>query len=83
MLALSEFMQKDIRYVEIALGIGGVQPHPARDVFSNRYGDCKDKVTLLSAMLKEVGIDSYYVVIHTERGSVTPATPPHVGAFDL
>ena len=82
MLALSEFMQKDIRYVEIALGIGGQQPHPARDVFSNRYGDCKDKVTLLSAMLKEVGIDSYYVVIHTERGGVTPATPPHVGAFD-
>jgi transglutaminase-like putative cysteine protease len=82
MLAVSEFMQKDIRYVEIALGIGGVQPHPARDVFSNRYGDCKDKVTLLSAMLKEVGIESYYVVIHTERGGVTPATPPHVGAFD-
>jgi hypothetical protein len=82
MRALAEFMQKDIRYVAITLGIGGVQPHPARDVFSHRYGDCKDKATLLSVMLKEAGIDSYYVIINTERGGVTPATPPHIGAFD-
>jgi hypothetical protein len=82
MLAIAQFMQNDIRYVEIALGIGGVQPHPARDVFSNRYGDCKDKVTLMSAMLKEVGVDSYYVVIHTRRGGVTASVPPHLGAFN-
>lgn len=82
MVALTDFMQSDIRYVAILLGIGGVQPHPARDIFANRYGDCKDKATLLSTMLKEVGIDSYYVVIHTERGGVTPSTPPHVGAFN-
>jgi hypothetical protein len=82
MQTLADFTQKDIRYVEISLGIGGVQPHPARDVFSNRYGDCKDKVTLLSSMLKEVGIDSYYVVINVERGGVTSTTPPHIGAFN-
>jgi hypothetical protein len=82
MQALAEFMQKDIRYVAITLGIGGVQPHPADETFSHRYGDCKDKATLLSSMLKEVGIDSYYVIINHERGGVTPLTPPHVGAFD-
>jgi hypothetical protein len=82
MRALAEFMQKDIRYVAISLGIGGFQPHPAKEVFAHRYGDCKDKATLLSGMLKEVGIDSYYVVIHTERGGVSPSTPPHLGAFN-
>jgi hypothetical protein len=82
MLALAEFMQKDIRYVEIALGIGSVQPHPARDIFTNRYGDCKDKATLLSAMLREVGFESYSVLIHTGRGGVSPSTPPHLGAFN-
>ena len=82
MRALAEFMQKDIRYVAIELGIGGVQPHPAAEVFNHRFGDCKDKATLLSSMLKESGIDSYYVVIHTRRGGVTPATPPHVGGFN-
>src|SRR5579863_754271 len=82
MEALAEFMQKDIRYVAISLGIGGLQPHSADETFSHRYGDCKDKATLLSSMLKEVGIDSYYVIINHERGGVTALTPPYVGAFD-
>jgi len=81
MQALARFVQNDIRYVAIELGIGGHQPHPAAEVFSHRYGDCKDKVTLLSTMLKEIGIESYYVLINTERGSVTAATPPNL-AFD-
>src|SRR5258708_5637746 len=81
MQALASFVQNDVRYVAIELGIGGHQPHPAAEVFSHRYGDCKDKVTLLSTMLKEIGVESYYVLINTERGSVTAATPPNL-AFD-
>lgn len=77
--ALGEFVQHDIRYVAIELGIGGWQPHPASDVFQNRYGDCKDKVTLLRSMLAEAGVDSYHVAIYTERGAVTPTTPAHNG----
>ncbi len=76
--ALANFVQTDVRYVAIELGIGGHQPHPAAEVFSHRYGDCKDKATLLSAMLKEIGVESYYVLINTERGSVTAATPPNL-----
>jgi hypothetical protein len=77
--AIARFVQHDIRYVAIELGIGGWQPHPAADVFTHHYGDCKDKATLMRAMLGEIGMESYYVVINTERGSVTPATPPHNG----
>jgi len=77
MQALAEFMQHDIRYVAIELGIGGWQPHPAADVFLHRYGDCKDKATLMRSMLHEIGINSYHVVINTQRGSVTPETPAH------
>src|SRR6266576_1174553 len=79
---IARFVQKDVRYVAIELGIGGWQPHPSQEVFSHRYGDCKDKATLLSAMLREIGIDSYYVVINTERGSVSPEVQAHLGAFD-
>ena len=68
MQALAAFAQRDIRYVSIQIGIGGLQPHMASDIFTNRYGDCKDKATLLSTMLKEIGIDSYYVAVHTARG---------------
>jgi len=77
--ALANFVQNDIRYVAIELGIGGFQPHAATETFSHGYGDCKDKATLLSAMLKEIGVDSYYVIINSVRGSVTPSTPPNLG----
>ena len=82
MTAIAQFVQHDIRYVAIELGIGGFQPHSASDVFMHRYGDCKDKATLMSSMLHEIGVDSYYVVINSERGSVTPEMPAHVGGFD-
>ena len=82
MKAIAGFAQRDIRYVAIELGIGGWQPHPATEVFTHHYGDCKDKATLLGSMLHEIGIDSYYVVINSERGSVTPETPAHMGGFD-
>ena len=82
MRALAQFVQRDVRYVAIELGIGGWQPHAATDIFKHRYGDCKDKATLLSSMLSEIGVESYYVVINSERGSVTPEMPANVGAFD-
>jgi hypothetical protein len=82
MAAIAQFVQHDIRYVAIELGIGGFQPHPANEVFIHRYGDCKDKATLMASMLHEIGVDSYYVVINSERGSVTPDMPAHLGGFN-
>jgi hypothetical protein len=75
MQALAGFVQSDIRYVAIELGIGGLQPHSAPNVFAHRYGDCKDKVTLLSTMLKEIGVESHYLIVNTTRGAVSDSTP--------
>jgi hypothetical protein len=77
--ALAEFVQEQVRYVAIELGIGGYQPRPASAVFANRFGDCKDKATLLSVMLKAIDVDSYNLLVNTERGSVSPSTPPSLG----
>jgi len=73
--SLASFLQSDVRYVAVEIGIGGFQPHPAAEIFHARYGDCKDKATLLSTMLHEVGIESDYVLIDTHRGTVGPALP--------
>ncbi len=75
MAALAAYVQHQIRYVAIEIGIGGYQPHSASEVFSNSYGDCKDKVTLLVAMLKAAGFDSYYVPINIHRGMAAPEFP--------
>jgi hypothetical protein len=77
MQAIAGFVQRDIRYVAIELGIGGLQPHAASDVFTHRYGDCKDKATLMRAMLREIGVDSYQVIINTQRGAINRETPAH------
>jgi hypothetical protein len=79
MRALAAFVQNNIRYVAVELGIGGYQPHTAGDVFTNGFGDCKDKATLLSSMLKEIGVDSTYVLVNVLRGAVTAATPANPG----
>ena len=75
MRALAKFVQTDIRYVAIELGIGGWQPHPAAEIFTHHYGDCKDKATLLSSMLHEIGVESFYISINTARGGAGPDRP--------
>jgi tetratricopeptide (TPR) repeat protein len=61
--ALAYFVAQECRYVAIQLGQGAFQPHAASEVMRNRYGDCKDKVTLLLTMLRAIGVDAYPALI--------------------
>jgi hypothetical protein len=67
--ALFDYVKREIRYVSIGLGKTGYEPESASVVFENKYGDCKDKSTLLISMLREAGIPAHYVLIptHGER----------------
>ena len=60
--AVGRFVQ-GIQYISIQIGIGGYRPHKATEVFAKKYGDCKDKATLMRAMLKTLGMQSYHVLI--------------------
>ena len=73
--AVAGFLQTDVRYVAISIGIGGHQPHFASDVFRHKYGDCKDKAALMATMLEELGYHSEMVLVDTDRGSVKPEVP--------
>ena len=53
--AIFEFVSSKVRYVGIDFGVGRYQPHEAGEVLSNQYGDCKDKDTLLEALLRAKG----------------------------
>lgn len=76
---ITESIQKDIRYFVVSRGIGGLQANHAADIFRNRYGDCKDKTTLLISMLQVAGIKAYYVPVDDRRGIVDPEDPSLVG----
>lgn len=62
--AIGRYVQT-IQYVSIQIGIGGWRPHAANQVFAKQYGDCKDKATLMRAMLRAVKLDSYAVLIYS------------------
>ncbi len=76
---IAEWVQTDVRYFVIERGIGGLQPHPAAEIFHNRFGDCKDKATLLSAMLAAVGLHSDLVLVDSRRGVVDAQAPSLYG----
>jgi tetratricopeptide (TPR) repeat protein len=61
--ALYAYVATQIRYIGVDFGIGRYQPHTASEILGNQYGDCKDKHTLLAAMLSAAGIQSDAVLI--------------------
>ncbi|MGO9316450.1 MAG: DUF3857 domain-containing protein [Terracidiphilus sp.] len=76
---ITEYIQKNIRYFIVMRGIGGLQAHPAADIFRNRYGDCKDKTTLLISMLQVAGIHAFYMPVDDRRDVVDPDAPSLFG----
>lgn len=62
--ALYRWVSKEIRYVGVFLGFGGFVPHSADEIANVRYGDCKDHVTILDALLAAKGIRSSTVLIN-------------------
>lgn len=63
--AIYHWVSREIRYVAIAMGTGGYVPHYADEIIAARYGDCKDKTTLLAALLAAKGIRAVPVLIRT------------------
>ncbi len=76
---ITDYIQKNIRYFIVERGIGGLQANHAADIYRNKYGDCKDKTTLLISMLQVAGIHAYYVAVDHRRGVVDPDDPSLLG----
>lgn len=78
--AIYEYVSTQVRYIGVAFGVGRYQPHQAVDVLHNQYGDCKDKATLLTAMLAAAGFPSDAALIGA--GVRFNEAVPSPGAFN-
>jgi len=65
--ALKEWISEQWRYVAIEVGLGGWRPNKARDVFVNRYGDCKDMVYLWVAMMRHLGLEAHPALVRARN----------------
>lgn len=66
--AIHKYVAQDVRYVSVALGIGGYQPRTPDEVMSTGFGDCKDKATIFVAMLNRIGLEAYPVLLNSTGG---------------
>jgi hypothetical protein len=80
--ALYTYVSRQIRYVAIEIGVGGYQPHPPADVYKNKYGDCKDKATLLISMLGKIGLRAYPALVGTRGDVEADPKVPTLATFD-
>jgi transglutaminase-like putative cysteine protease len=76
------FVQDDIRYTGLEIGAGAWTPSPPARVLARRYGDCKDKVLLLVALLRAMDVEAWPVLVNSEVGRGVRARLPNPGAFD-
>ena len=92
--ALYNFVVTNTRYVALEFGIHGYKPYRVDRVLARRFGDCKDKASLIHAMLKVAGVDSRLVLLRMRdlgahrRGAGEPRRlqPRHrlrAASFDL
>ncbi|MEM7480987.1 MAG: DUF3857 domain-containing protein [Acidobacteriota bacterium] len=82
LVAARDWVQQEIRYFALAVDEHTHQPYDLRQVLARRYGDCKDKTTLLLALLRELGIEAWPAFVHSERRASIARDLPSPRVFD-
>lgn len=80
--AVYDFVVSRTRYVGLEFGIHSFKPYPVDKVLSRRFGDCKDKASLMHALLKVGGIDSRIALLRMKRRGRLDPYPASLAVFD-
>lgn len=80
--AIQEFVLRSTHYVALEFGIYSYKPYSVTQTYARRFGDCKDKASLMIALLQAAGIDAEIALVRTRAlGDVAPA-PASMAVFD-
>ena len=80
--AVYDFVVSRTRYVGLEFGINSFKPYPVETILSRRFGDCKDKASLMHAMLESIGIDSRLALLRMSRMGTIAETPASLAVFN-
>jgi transglutaminase-like putative cysteine protease/tetratricopeptide (TPR) repeat protein len=80
--ALVDYLDREVRYTGIEFGEAAIVPHDPADTLSRKYGDCKDKATLLVTMLRAANIPAYVALLNAGSRMDVPSDLPGMGQFD-
>jgi hypothetical protein len=80
--AIHNFVVKHTRYVALEFGIHGYKPYRTTQIFARKFGDCKDKASLLVVMLREIGVKAHLALVRTRRAGDIADTPASLAVFD-
>ena len=73
--ALQAYVAQEVEYQSSPFRLSAYVPTEGKEVIRERYGDCKDKAALLTALLAAVGIKSDMVLLSPRRYGLTPYLP--------
>ena len=80
--AIVDYLGREVRYTGIEFGGAAIVPHDPADTLGKKYGDCKDKATLLVTMFRAAGIPAYVALLNAGSRMDVPAELPGMGVFD-
>ncbi len=80
--AILDYLDREVRYTGIEFGEAAIVPHDPAETLAKKYGDCKDKATLLVAMLRAVGIPANVALLNVDSRIDVAADLPGMGMFD-
>jgi hypothetical protein len=75
-------VQNEVRYMGIEIGEYSHRANRPEKVYSQRYGDCKDKSLLLVSILNADGIDAHMALVNTDLRDKVEQYLPTAIAFD-
>ena len=81
-IAILDYLDREVRYTGIEFGEAAIVPHDPAATLAQKYGDCKDKSTLMVAMLRAAGIPAYVALLSVESREDVPTDLPGMGLFN-
>jgi tetratricopeptide (TPR) repeat protein len=73
----------EVRYTGVELGEGGLIPRSPAETLRRKFGDCKDKAVLLTALLRASDIPAYVALLNAGEGEPdVEESLPGLGGFN-